>query len=207
MIPSMTPPEVHSFLFQLGRAWAGYGSALELGSWLGASAAPLARGLDQVGYDQPLWLFDRWKTTKSQVELASKFGQRLSIGQDAVGICERNVKCEYAQVKCVKGELPGSLRQYDGNQIEFCILDAPKRNPVFIDCMNILEPHFIPGITVLGLLDYYSYTKDKGAAAVENPRIAPVEYITGHPEHFEMIMDWPGLCSCAFFKYLHPIQW
>jgi len=207
MIPAMTPTEVHAYLYRLGKSWSGYGSALELGSWLGASATHLARGLREVGYDLPFWLFDRWEATYNQVELASEFGQRLTIGQDTAQICEKNVKGQYEQVQCVRGDLPKSLKKYDGNKIEFCIFDAPKRNPVFIKCMEALEPLFIPGITVLGLLDYYSYTKVKGVTVVENPRMAPVDFITGHPDHFEMIMDWPGLCSCAFFKYLKPVKW
>jgi len=205
MIPAMTPPEVHSYLYHLGKSWTGDGSALELGSWLGASAVPMARGLSSVGYDLPFWMFDRWRADRNQVELASKFGQRLTIGQDTVGICAQNVKCEYEQIRCVKGELPGILSEYDGNKIEFAIFDAPKRNPVFIDCMRTLEPLFIPGITVLGLLDFYSYLKSDEAEI--DPRRAPVEFITGHTDHFKNIMEWPGLCSCAFFKYLKPVEW
>jgi len=201
----MTPPEVHSYLFQLGRAWTGYGVAMELGSWLGASAAPLARGLSEVGYRETLWLFDRWKATNSQVVVAGEFGMHLTAGQDTTLICEQNVRAEYDNVRCVRGDLPKSLRQYDGNPIEFCIFDAPKRNPVFIDCMKALEPYFVPGITVLGLLDFYSYLKSDQAEV--DPRKAPVEFITGHSDHFELIMDWPGRCSCAFFKYLKPVKW
>ena len=60
-IPEMTPPYVHDYLRQLGREWTGQGVAIELGSWLGASAIPLLEGLVEAGYDRPFYCFDKLK--------------------------------------------------------------------------------------------------------------------------------------------------
>jgi hypothetical protein len=65
-------------------------------------------------------------------------------------------------------------------------------------CMNILRPHFIPGVTVLGLLDYYIF-KDHPT----RPELrAPVSYMEKNHRAFEKMIEWPERCSCAFFRYL-----
>ena len=201
MIPAMTPVEVHNYLRFLGSEWSGQGCAVELGSWLGATAVPLLEGLVHKGYDKPFWAFDYWRADHRQVKKAALQGVQLSIGQDIRAIFTHNVKPVYDDVNTIQGGVPRTLSQFTEEPIEFCIFDAPKRNPVFIECMQKLEPHFIPGVTVLGLLDFYSYKKGG------EDRKAPVDFITENPTSFTMIKDWPGICSCAFFKYEKPISW
>jgi len=201
----MTPVEVHDFLRQIGSHWTGQGTAMELGSWLGASAVPLLEGLAAAGYDRQFWAFDKWITNEEQVKKASLQGQELKNKQDILPLFIRNTASAYSAVTAVRGAIPETLKRYSGDPIEICIFDAPKRNPVFIKSMQALEPYFIPGVTILGLLDYYFYKRNKG----EREALFQVqeEFIQAHPESFTKIMEWPGLCSCAFFKYKNPVKW
>ena len=199
LIPAMTPPEVHEYLRDIGSKWSGQGCAIELGSWLGASAVALLQGLTQSGYNLPFWAFDQWTADQKQVEKAAKLGQRLEVGQGLMELFIRNTTAVYGQVNAVQGRLPGSLLNYDGNPIEICIFDAPKRNPVFNESMRILEPCFIPGVTVVGFLDYYAYRKHDDVKAYN--LLAPVTLVERHTGSFQFLKDWGDLCSCAFFKY------
>ena len=203
-IPAMTPSEVHEYLFRIGKAWSGKGVAMELGAWLGASSVSLLHGLVQVGYDYPFWAFDRWWVDKEQVSKARLQGVGLTRGENSVNIYLNNVNPIYDDIRAVRGEIPGSLTSFTPAPIEILIFDAPKKNPVFIDAMRYLLPYCIPGVTVIGLLDYYMY---KNADKKRQEKLeAPVRFMERFVDNFELIKDWKGYCSCAFFKYKKKIK-
>jgi len=204
-IPAMSPPVVHEYLHELGSNWTGAGMAMELGCWLGATSVPLLEGLVSVWYDKPFYAFDKWRANEEQAIKAESQGHPLSNGQDIMPVYMNNVSAVYDDVRPVKGNIPDTLQQIKMEPIEICIFDAPKQDPIFIDSMKRLEPYFIPGVTVLGLLDYYSYSKNKGHRA-EILR-APVNFMEKYGSCFTKIAEWPTECSCAFFKYEKPISW
>jgi len=205
MIPSMTPERVHSYLWSIGREWQGRGTAMELGCWLGASSVPLLAGLIDAKYDLPFWAFDRWRIDTYQVKEAKKQGADLIPGASSKSLYLQNVLGIYENVRAIQGNLPKSLENYDGSPIEICVFDAPKKDPVFTLCMKYLEPLFVPGVTVLGLLDYYSYEKHTGRQAYN--LLTPIRFMEKYDDCFTLIKHWPELCSCAFFKYEKPVDW
>ena len=201
----MTPPEVHDYLYQLGRHWTGRGLAMELGCWLGATSVPLLQGLVNAGYDKAFWAFDRWIANDEQISKAAKFGVTITKDQSTLDNYINNTIPIYNKVKTVKGDLPDTLQAFDKKPIEICIFDAPKSNPIFINSLRALEPYFIPNVTVLGLLDYHFWKSQKKRK--RKIYYEPVKFIEQNPDTFEFLKDWPGLCSCAFFKYETPIEW
>lgn len=205
-IPSMTPPVVHDFLRDIGRAWTGQGTAMELGCWLGASSRPLLEGLVEAGYDRPFWAFDRWEAQGSEMRKAKEQGEILTPGQDLIDLYLHNVTPVYGNINAFRGRIPGTLNKYDGSPIEICIFDAPKQNPVFRRSINYVLPRFIPGVTILGLLDYYQYRKfDKGEPKRKR-LMAPVNFIKAHEQNFTMLKQWPEVCACVFFKYVKKLK-
>lgn len=196
----MTPDVVHEFLREIGRNWSGKGVAMELGCWLGASSVPLLEGLMEAGYDKPFYAFDRWKANSGELIKAASYGVMLYQGEDIKPRYIENVKNIYKNILCTRGDIPGSLNSYNGEPIEICIFDAPKRNEVFNASVKKLMPHFIPGVTVWGLLDYYSWKKKSATDQVRF--MAPVRLINQNPGYFKLMAHWPRECSCAFFKYL-----
>lgn len=196
----MTPTVVHKFLRNVGRGWSGRGVAIELGCWLGASTRPLLEGLVEAGYDRPFWAFDLWTATPNEVKKAAKEGEILTIGQDLIDIYLHNVTSVYGLVNAFKGRIPNILRKYDGGPIEVCVFDAPKTDPDFMDSIRMVLPDFIPGVTILGLLDYNSYRKHVGPE--RDKFLAPVKFMEENRGYFIQLKSWPvGVCSCAFFKY------
>jgi len=198
-IPAMTSPEVHAYLEKIGTEWTGKGMAMELGCWLGATSVPLLKGLVQAGYDKDFWAFDRWWVNQAQVDKATKQGCTLVDGQDSSLIYLQNVKEVYDKIKAFRTELPGGLTNYTGGKIEILIFDAPKRNPVFTDCMNYLLPHCIPGVTIIGLLDYHFWERLEGKK--RKAMRAPVEFMKKHGDHFSLLREWKVKDTATFFKY------
>jgi len=203
-IPAMTPPEVHDYLRTVGKQWTGEGLAVELGCWLGASTVPLLDGLTDAGYSDFYWAFDNWHATKSEVQKAKEQGLVIKVGQDLMPLFLENTE-EFGLIQPIKGSLPDTLGEYNGGPIEICLFDAPKKDPVFTKCLKQLEPHFLPGITVIGFLDYYAYEKHTGQKCYDLS--IPVRTTENEADSFELMQHWPGLCSCAFFKYKKPMLW
>lgn len=204
IVPTMTPPEVHDYLRDIGHGWAGEGLAVELGCWLGATTIPLLDSLTDVGYSDFYWAFDNWRATNSEVHKAKEQGLEIQLGQNLMPLFLKNAE-EFGLIQPIKGNLPDTLKEYNGDPIEICLFDAPKKDPVFTKCLKRLAPHFIPGITVIGFLDYYAYTKHTGQKCYDLS--VPVRTIENDSDSFELIKEWPGLCSCAFFKYKKPMLW
>lgn len=208
-IPAMSPPVVHDYIRDLGRNWTGEGVAMEVGCWLGATSAALLEGLVEAGYNKPYWAFDRWAANESEVRKAADQGVSLSIGQNLLPTFLSNVKSRYSDIATVKGMAPRVLNMFQEQPIEICMFDAPKRNPIFIDSINMLLPHFIPGVTVLGLLDYYFYRRRRDQQENDDWKkfLAPVRFMKKYKDNFTMLREFPDDGSCVFFKYEKPISW
>ena len=203
-IPNMIAVSVQDYLYEIGRAWSGQGVAIELGSWCGGSSVPLLTGLVEAGYDRPFYAYDRWKTNVEEVGKLKKYEIQAEVGQDLLPIFERNVRAVYNNIVAVKGRIENEIGRYSGDRIEICIFDAPKKNPVFSKAVEVLSPYWIPGVTILGLLDYNFYLKFKGGKR-ENFK-APVQFMEQYGDHFEQLKSfWPNT-SCVFFRYLKPLS-
>lgn len=202
-IPAMTSQKVHDYLQELGSGWKKKGVAMEIGCWLGASATPLLIGLNKAGYDKQFWAFDRWIANDQQVQMSKDSATPLKLNQDVRPIFIENVKKVYWRIVAVKGMVPGGFVHYDRSPIEICILDAPKKEPVFTDCIKYLSQFWIPGVTVLGLLDYNFYKEKQGSA--RNTLLAPVRFMEKHKECFEVIKRWDTECP-VFFRYVKELK-
>lgn len=203
-IPALTPYFVHEYLYEIGQQWSGKGVVVELGSWLGATAMPLLKGLIRAGYDRSFYCFDRWQATIEQVRHAKNQGLNIKQNQDLLPVFLKNVNKYYLDIFAVKGEIIKNLK-WELGPIEICILDAPKRNPVFSHVINELLPWWIPETTIIGFLDYYFYKKKEGK--VRQALKAPLRFINQHKDNFKLLKNWPEKCSCAFFKYVKKIDY
>lgn len=198
-IPAMTSPQVHAYLTELGKTWTGEGVAMELGCWMGASSIALLKGLTQVGYNKPYWAFDQWRATKDQIPKAAAQGVKLTLGVDVQRFFLKNIHPVYQKIEAHRGGLPGTLDKYDKQPIEFCLFDAPKADPIFTMCIERVKPYWIPGTTVLGLLDYHFYLRHRGEK--RRKFRAPVDFIEKWGRHFKVEKQWENECV-VFFRYM-----
>lgn len=191
-IPAMTPREVHDALTEYGMAWTGAGVAVECGAWLGATCAALCMGLERAGYKKPMWLFDGWKANSEEVRKASEQGQYIHIGQNLEPICRTNVgRVSTIPLICRRGAI--QVARWWGQPIEIFVLDAAKSSPAFDRTLNTFGPSWIPGVTVVGLLDFY-YARKIGREPNQE------RWIAEHADSFTLLRKFSN-CSCAFFRY------
>jgi hypothetical protein len=202
-IPAMTPTVVHDYLRKIGSEWQRKGVAMELGSWLGGTAVPLLEGLVQAKYNRPFYCFDKWEANLQQVASAKSQGLQIRNNQDLVPIFLSNTRAIYDNVACYVGNISATIQRFPGVPIEICLFDAPKQEPTFTNAINVVIPHFIPGVTIFGLLDYNFWKKRAGKEREQ--LLAPVKWMEAHKDYFEQLMEWPEECSCVFFKYIKKI--
>ena len=204
IIPRMNTDDCLNTLTMIGRKWQGQGCAIELGCWIGASSVALLNGLNLVGYDKPFYAFDRWIANRQQVQEGNGIVKRA--GQDLHSIFLENVLSIYTgQVVTKQGNLPDSLKTgycQDYGKIEICVFDAPKTNPIFTECVRQLYEHWIPGVTILCLLDYNFYKRKEGKE--RNQLMAPVEFMKKNEGCFSLIHQQKGE-SASFFRYEKPL--
>jgi hypothetical protein len=192
----MTPAVVHYYLRALGSKWSGKGDVVELGCWLGATTRALLDGLDLANFDGRYYAYDRWTADAQQVAKAERQEEVLSWAENILPRFDRNTQ---GLVKSYRGEIGLTLADHcPPGPVEICLFDAPKQDPLFTSCMDILRPHFIPGVTVVGLLDYYFYRDHPERSEL----LAPVKYVVANAAAFEKIAEWPEQCSCVFFRYI-----
>jgi hypothetical protein len=203
-VPEMTPTSVHDYLREIGSQWTGQGIAIELGSWLGASAIPLLEGLVKADYNLPFHCYDKWQSNDEQVVKSAMQGTKLYVNQNLLPLFLNNTQPIYKNIHAHQGSISMTIKNYCKSPIEICIFDAPKRDPVFSDAVSALKDYWIPGVTILGLLDYHFYQYHKGRER-EQFR-APVKFIEKYSDNFVKLKEWPlNVCSCVFFKYVKKI--
>lgn len=198
-VPAMTSNQVHAYLEELGKTWSGKGVAMELGCWLGASSIALLKGLTAAGYNKPYLAFDAWTATKDQIPKAAAQGVKLKLGSDIRPLFKDNVKPFYSNVQAFKGSLPQTLEHAGGYPSEFCLFDAPKTEPTFTMCVKALSPFWIPGVTILGLLDYHFYLRHQGDKRKKFR--APVDFMEKYKDHFVIEKEWNDECV-VFFRFV-----
>lgn len=172
--------------------------AVEIGCWLGATTLPLLRGLIAAGYDRPYHAFDRWRASADEVAKARHQGLSLREGEDLLPIYRSNVLPAYSEVLAHQGDLDCTFNFPEDTPVEVCVLDAPKKDPLFSHIMDEMMKVWIPKVTIVGLLDYHFYRRRPG----ELEYFAPVNYLDKQVGRFEKLWDRTEQTSAAFFRYL-----
>jgi len=201
-IPAMTSSAVWGRLEEIGAGWQGLGAAVECGSWFGASACALARGLVHAGYDRPLYLFDAWQLNQSEVIKARAAGFEVRFNQDIEAICRANVQAVYPRVETHKGAIQKA--RWTPEPIEIFVLDAVKRDPAFSTVMAKFVRHCVPGAIIV-MLDFH-YWKHAPAHNRE-AFMAQLGWAQKWCSEMGNLEDMGGLpgTSAQFFRLLSPI--
>jgi hypothetical protein len=82
-----------------------------------------------------------------------------------------------------KGDI--NKARWVGGPISVYVDDASKDPRTFIHILKTFGPHWIPGETVIVLMDFYYWKKLKGWRAVDYR--CQQSFIEGHREHFSLI--------------------
>jgi hypothetical protein len=197
-IPSMGGKTIGPFLRSVARGAASGTSIVEVGTWLGAGTAHLALGVrDRVDDTVDIHCYDRWSATKAIA---------LAPFEDTLTWVRATLSHFQAPIRFHKGEI--NKATWAGGPISVYIDDAAKGLDNFLHVLKTFGPHWIPGETVIVLMDYYYWKKLKGWRAAEYK--CPQSFIERHPEHFSVIRNFREQYKVPFsneaFRYDKPMD-
>jgi hypothetical protein len=202
-IPSMERGESLSFLSDIAKELGGTGAVVECGSWLGGSIAPVAQALAKRDSQIGIHCYDRWEADEIEVTKAAKDGVSLTEGQDTLPVFLDYVDDIYPHIVPHKTDLLEAT--WTGQPISLFIDDASKDPRVFRSVMETFGPFFIPGETVIVLMDYQIH-ETTDSTVNKRLRRCQKDFIEGNSDSFERIADLENSCGVAF-RYTTPLDW
>ena len=195
MIPSMSGREIGAEL----RLWASQaesGTAIvELGVWLGAGTENLGLGAMDSNKNVEIHCFDRFIANDSEVKRALLDGVILKKNQDTLPVAKKNLSRFGISIVYHKRNILSA--RWKNKPISLYIDDVCKRTDKFQHAIKTFSPYWIPGKTIVVLMDYYwhlRHPKEKDAQCQP-------EFMKKYSHCFQHIKNWQGLC-CAAFLYL-----
>lgn len=141
MIPHMGGAKIAPWLKRYVEHVTPGRAIVEVGCWLGAVTQHLVGG-------HPVYVYDAFEATPSEVEKAQTFGLELKAGQNTLPLVKEFVPGPWY----IRGDIRDA--SYAGPSIGLYIDDASKRQKLWDHSMSVFEPYFIPGETVLFLMDF-----------------------------------------------------
>ena len=202
-IPEMGGRKIGPYLQHWAREVGPDRSIVELGVWLGAGTAQLATGaLD--GHRPTVWGYDRFCAQTTEVVKAQAQGVSIRRHQDTQPVVSNILTARglRQQVALVKGIIPPAT--FEGKPIGLHVDDACKREGRFLGALAVFGPHWIPGETVVVLMDYWYFEKKPKNDGLRFQH----DWMQTHKECFDVVLDrLPNTASVAAFRYRGGEPW
>jgi hypothetical protein len=153
-IPSMGGTEIGALLREAARNAPSNTAIVEVGCWLGAGTAQLALGIRERQNPATVQLhtYDRWQASQREVEKAAKSGWRLSIGENTLPRVSQTLSHFIVPIQFHKGDLIQAV--WEDGPISVYVDDASKAPLLFANAIETFAPHWIPGETIIFLMDF-----------------------------------------------------
>jgi len=191
--PSMGGKQIGPFLRDLARNAPPNTAIVEVGSWLGAGTAQLAAGVRLRG-DGPsvsIFSYDRWIASKSEIVKAEKAQARFQEGEDTLPWVRERLARFGVPITFVKGDI-GAI-SWNGQPVSVYVDDAAKSPKYFYSVLRTFGPSWIPGVTVLVLMDYHYWEK----TGSEDHKCQKF-FIEGHADYFSPVEGFRRGSNAAF---------
>jgi hypothetical protein len=200
-IPSMGGTELGAQLRDAARRAPSNTSIVEVGSWLGAGTAQLALGLrerEQAG-SVDIHCYDRWEANDPEVEKAARMKNlSLHAGQDTLPWVMDTLRPFGVPIRFTKVDLRNAT--WDGGPISIYIDDAAKTPSKFLHVLRTFGPHWIPGVTLVVLMDFHFWKK----TGLDKHK-AQMRFLEIYQDHFEPVEGFQVDTNDAF-RYKKPID-
>lgn len=201
-IPSMGGREIGRYL----REWAATvkdGQAIvELGSWLGAGTAQLALGVKQSKRHVKVFAFDRFTANAGEAGKAAHHGVMVKPGESTLDTIKEMLTDDLIRyIEFIRGEI--TKAKWAGLPIALYVDDACKRKKEFIKALRTFGGSFIPGKTIIVLMDYWYFERYPADLGLRYQH----EFVVRNPKTFKTINGrLPGTSASAFL-YLGGRPW
>ena len=196
-IPSMGGMEIGPVLRQFARTAQPNTSIVEVGCWLGAGTAQLAVGVLEGKHPTSIKIhcYDRWTANQAEVEKAARWRLQLADGEDLLPYTKRMLEPFAIPIEFHQGDIRTAL--WDGGPISIYVDDASKMSKLFYHSLGAFGPSWVPGQTVIFLMDFDIWKKT-GKAEHQCQK----EFIEDHQDSFERIPN----TEVAVFRYSRPVD-
>jgi len=202
-IPSMGGRAIGEFLQQAALNARHNTNIIEIGAWLGSGTAQLALGtLKRVDpHALQIHTYDRFEATAIEVEKARLRGINLSAMQDTLPEVQQFLSGFGDQIHFHKTDLAAAAYP-EKRPISVYVDDAAKTPDLFTHMLKTFSPYWLPGETVLVLMDFYFYVKrpDKYTLKYQN------FIVDNNPESFTLLKKFTRRSSAAAFRYEKPLS-
>ncbi len=192
MIPSMGGEEIGAFLREQASKVKPGEAIMELGTFLGAGTIHLARG---AAPGVEVHAFDRFLARAHEIKIAKNFGVELAMNEDTLPRVILNMGKVSNRVTFHKVLMQDVA--WTGAKIALYVDDVNKRGPAFLKALRTFSPFWIPGRTVLVLMDYWFFKKHPNDEGFRFQH----EYMTRNAHKFQQIAHDFGNTSVAAFLY------
>jgi hypothetical protein len=165
-IPSQGGTKIGAILREAARNAPSNTAIVECGCWLGAGTAQLALGIREREdmLNVQLHTYDRWQADKSEVEKAAMRGWHLSVGEDTLPRVRQTLSEFRVPIQFHRAELMEAV--WADGPISVFVDDACKTPLLFCQAIETFAPHWIPGQTIIVLMDF-NFWKKTGLAKHE----------------------------------------
>ena len=197
-IPATGRRDIHRVLRMLASDVPARTTVVDVGSWLGASAAQLALGLGGGAATRGVQLrcYDRWRATPRDVLLAGGRGVQLAIDEDLLPRVRRTLAPFEASVTFHQGDLANE--HWSGAPISLYVDDTAATPELFPRALSTFGPSWVPGETVIVLMDARAW-KRTGERSTFRQQV-----FESHGDCFESIASTGG--AGAVFRYTAPLD-
>lgn len=195
-IPSMGGDKLRAFLEERLAKLTPNTSIVEVGVWLGAGTSQIASLLQEKGLEDSIDIhcYDRWQASHSEAEKASRYGLSISAGDDTLPLVKSMLSSYLDIVHFHQCDL--STSTWEGGAISLYIDDAAKNPELFYHILKTFGPYWIPGETIIILMDYYYWKKERGRKKVIHR--CQQDFIEHYGDHFELIEDFKNQHDISF---------
>lgn len=179
------------------------GCIVEVGPWLGANTAQMAAGTADQPTPAPIHAYDLFTARGDEVRKAAAHGLEITEGDDTRPLVRSLIAPFGGQVTLHKGDVLNT--SWDGTPIALYVDDAAKTPTNFYHVMKTFAPSFVPGVTVVVLMDYGYWRKLRKPGQQRRFRVQQ-DLFERHAACFEHIRNdvFDGEIMAAF-RYLKPM--
>lgn len=200
-IPTMGGLTIASFLRQIAKDAPPGTSIVEVGSWLGFGAAQLALGNLERDVPLPMHIYDRWQASPAEVDKAwMKTQIQLEVGQDTLPITKNFLAPFHVPIHYHKGQIANA--NWSHGLVSIYVDDAAKDPLTFDHVLRTFGPHWIPGVTIVVLMDFNFWRKSG-----KNLHKFQMKFINRFSKYFQQLPDelLNGHSGSAF-RYVNPLD-
>ena len=153
-IPSMGGARIGPLLRNLVRNAPAGTAIVEVGSWLGAGTAQLLLGAGERRRTREVAVhtYDLWRAYRDSRAKAAMFGVRLSWQEDTLPRVRRSLEPFGVPVEFHRGDIRKA--GWNDGPISVYVDDAAKTPALFAHVLRTFGPSWMPGETVVVLMDY-----------------------------------------------------